>query len=131
MNAERELALNPIVQDSVQHNAKVRNFTLEEHRDTGVLLTNVFVKTLTNIHSLSSSLLGITAGTLRLESTFGFLFFLVSTFAVSALVYLGPAKGQPERFFYSQFKDLWTAEIVGGLMSYILTWTLVYNLVGT
>ena len=47
------------------------------------------------------------------------------------LVFLGPAERKPERFFYRQWADLWGAEVLGGALGYVLTWTLFYNLVGT
>lgn len=82
------------------------------------------------MHALTSSLLGICAGTLRLESIPGFAFYIMGALLVSALVAVGPAAGKPGRYFQSLAGELWTGELLGGLSSYVLTWTLIYNLVG-
>ncbi|KAI9669743.1 MAG: hypothetical protein M1831_007439 [Alyxoria varia] len=63
---EHAQAVHPIVQESVAHNAK----------------------TLNTIHSLSSPLLGIAAGTLHLESTWGFLFYTIGTLLVGLLLWV-------------------------------------------
>ncbi|GAB1744410.1 hypothetical protein NU219Hw_g1688t1 [Hortaea werneckii] len=63
---ERELAIHPIVQESVQHNAR----------------------TISNIRSLTASLFGVAAGTLGLESLPGFIFYMIGTVLVSTLIYL-------------------------------------------
>ncbi|MCJ1437072.1 hypothetical protein MMC27_006457 [Xylographa pallens] len=104
---ERELAIHPIVPDSVRHNTQV----------------------ISSIRSLTASLFGIAAGILGLESYPGFLFYLLGTLVVSALVWGVLAKGQPERFFESQISGLWARDVFGGLSSFVLTWTLFYGLV--
>ncbi|MCJ1367777.1 hypothetical protein MMC16_006911 [Acarospora aff. strigata] len=104
---EREQAIHPVVAESVQHNAR----------------------TISNIRSLTASLFGIAAGILGFESYTGFLFYLVGTLLVSTLIYFLLAEGRPSRYFQSQVSDLWTAEVFGGLSSFVLTWTLFYGLV--
>ncbi|KAA6415450.1 MAG: duf786 family [Lasallia pustulata] len=104
---ELELAIHPVVQESVQHNARV----------------------LSNIRSLTASLFGVAAGILGLESYPGFLFYLCGTFVVSVLVYFTLAEARPTTYFQSQMSDLWGAELLGGLSSFVLTWTLFYGLV--
>lgn len=84
---------------------------------------------LSNIRSLTASLFGVAAGILGLESYPGFLFYLCGTLVVSLLVYFTLAEARPTRYFQSQLSDLWGAELLGGLSSFVLTWTLFYGLV--
>ncbi|TID17046.1 hypothetical protein E2P81_ATG09602 [Venturia nashicola] len=104
---EKELQINPIVQDSVQHNAK----------------------TVSNIRNLTSSLFGVAAGTLGLESYPGFIFYLLGTLLVSALIFAFRTGANPKVYFYRPFGDLWVGDLVSGLSSFVLTWTLFYGLV--
>ncbi|PWY85304.1 hypothetical protein BO83DRAFT_422253 [Aspergillus eucalypticola CBS 122712] len=60
---ELSLLINPLVPESLQHNNR----------------------TLSSLHSLTSFLLGLTAGILSLQSATGFLFYLLGTVFVSAL----------------------------------------------
>ncbi|EGC46268.1 conserved hypothetical protein [Histoplasma capsulatum var. duboisii H88] len=60
---ELSLLINPLVPDSVMHNSR----------------------TLSNLHSLTAFLLGICAGILGLQSSYGFIFYLVGTILVSFL----------------------------------------------
>ncbi|KAF2753184.1 hypothetical protein EJ05DRAFT_505197 [Pseudovirgaria hyperparasitica] len=104
---ERELAIAPIVGDSMQHN----------HR------------TISNIRSLTASLFGVAAGTLGLESYPGFIFYLVGTFIVSALIFALRMDGQPGKYFYRPLSEFWIGDVFGGAMSFILTWTLFFGIV--
>ncbi len=103
MDLERKLRIQPLVQENVAYNTRI----------------------LSNVRNLSSSVFGIAAGILGLESYYGFLFYAASTMAVSALMF----------FYLDDRKSLespwtvWTGDISGGVLSYILTWTLFYNLV--
>ncbi|KAL4869182.1 hypothetical protein BDV12DRAFT_196613 [Aspergillus spectabilis] len=63
---ELSLLINPLVPESVQHNNRV----------------------LTQLHSLTSFLLGLTAGILALQSATGFIFYLLGTISVSGLFHL-------------------------------------------
>jgi hypothetical protein len=82
-----------------------------------------------NIRNLTASLFGVAAGTLGLESYPGFAFYLVGTFLVSALIYFLRTDGKPKSFFYRPFGDLWAGDLVSGVSSFVLTWTLFYGLV--
>ncbi|KAL1311566.1 hypothetical protein AAFC00_001684 [Neodothiora populina] len=104
---ERELMINPIVQESVAHNAR----------------------TVSNIRSLTASLFGVAAGTLGLESLPGFLFYAIGTIIVSLLIFVTRTEANPKGFFHSPIADLWIGDAFGGLMSFVLTWTLFYGLV--
>ncbi|KAL4907351.1 hypothetical protein BDW74DRAFT_149012 [Aspergillus multicolor] len=65
-NQELSLLINPLVPESVQHNNRV----------------------LTQLHSLTSFLLGLTAGILALQSATGFIFYFLGTVLVSGLFHL-------------------------------------------
>ncbi|KAL2357712.1 Rab5-interacting protein-domain-containing protein, partial [Cryomyces antarcticus] len=104
---ERELAVHPVVQESVQHNSRV----------------------LSNIRSLTASLFGVAAGILGLESYPGFIFYLLGSLLVSVLVLALRAESNPKQYFHRPLGDLWIGDIFGGLMSFVLTWTLFYGLV--
>ncbi|KAI7543369.1 hypothetical protein KC331_g7439 [Hortaea werneckii] len=103
---ERELAIHPIVQESVQHNAR----------------------TISNVRSLTASLFGVAAGTLGLESLPGFIFYMLGTVLVSTLIYLLKTESNPKAYFFRPVGDLWIGDMFGGLMSFVLTWTLFYGL---
>ncbi|KAL8943738.1 MAG: hypothetical protein Q9216_000844, partial [Gyalolechia sp. 2 TL-2023] len=85
--------------------------------------------TISNIRSLTASLFGVSAGILGLESYAGFIFYFLGTLFVSGLIYAILAQGRQAEYFRSPVKDLWTGEVVGGLSSFVLTWTLFYGLV--
>ncbi|KAF1969197.1 proliferating cell nuclear antigen [Bimuria novae-zelandiae CBS 107.79] len=85
---ERELAINPIVVTSVQHNTQV----------------------VSNIRNLTASLFGVAAGTLGLESYPGFIFYLVGSFIVSALIFALRTDGKPGDYFHRPLGDLWVLE---------------------
>ncbi|TQS32599.1 hypothetical protein Golomagni_07081 [Golovinomyces magnicellulatus] len=116
MSTEKELQIRPIVQESIVHNTK----------------------TLSNLYSLTSSLFGVTAGILGLESYQGFLLYLVLSVVTTVLVYtvkVAPAslaEGRPaldtERF-YKGAVQFWTGGLMSGLSGFVLTWTLFYGLV--
>ncbi|KAJ5788678.1 hypothetical protein N7457_003668 [Penicillium paradoxum] len=60
---ELSLLINPLVPEAVQHNNRV----------------------LSSLHSLTSFLLGLSAGILALQSTYGFAFYFLGTILVSGL----------------------------------------------
>ncbi|KAF5529479.1 hypothetical protein FPHYL_14208, partial [Fusarium phyllophilum] len=65
MPSERELQINPIVPESVVHNTKA----------------------LSNLHSLTASLFGVSAGVLGLESYYGFLVYIIFSCITALLFY--------------------------------------------
>ncbi|PNS20423.1 hypothetical protein CAC42_5873 [Sphaceloma murrayae] len=107
MTDEKRLQLYPIVQESLNHNARVTS----------------------NIRALTASLFGVAAGALGLESYPGFAFFIIGTIVVQVLVLLLRAEGKQEKFFYSPISEFWIGDAFSGFMSFVLTWTLFYGLV--
>lgn len=140
-NEEQSRVINPIVPSSVQHNAKVSNLphpTLPTQAILNSLPPSNLLpfspnsppsQVLSQIRSLTASLFGIAAGILGLESARGFLFYLLGTVLVSQLTVGLLAAGKPERYFESVWTGLWAKDVVSGLSSFVLTWTLFYGLV--
>lgn len=121
---ERELAISPIVQDSVQHNARVRSIFSYPI----VTSSNTISQTVSNIRALTASLFGVAAGTMGLESLPGFIFYFIGTAIVSVLIFSLKAEQNAKAYFFRPFADLWAGDLFGGLMSFVLTWTLFYGL---
>ncbi|KAK7203211.1 Rab5-interacting protein-domain-containing protein [Myxozyma melibiosi] len=80
------------------------------------------------IRSVTSTIFGVGAGILGLESYFGFLFYFAGTAYVSLLMFFILAKGKPAEFFTSP-SYVWTGNAFTGLTSFVLTWTMLYGLV--
>jgi len=108
MLEEVELAIHPISPESVAHNTRI----------------------ISNIRNITASLFGVVAGTLGLESYPGFAFYGCGTLLVSLLLFVLRAEGDGKRYFYAPASELWAGDVVSGLMSFVLTWTLFYGLVG-
>lgn len=80
------------------------------------------------MRALTASLFGVAAGTLGLESYPGFIFYFIGTAIVSILIFALKAESKPEAYFFQPLGDLWFGDMFGGLMSFVLTWTLFYGL---
>lgn len=81
-----------------------------------------------NIRSLTASLFGVAAGVLGLESYPGFAFFFIGTLIVQAMVLFLRLGGKQDAYFQSPVSEFWLGDVFGGLMSFVLTWTLFYGL---
>ena len=92
------------------------------------LLICVSPQTVSNMRALTASLFGVAAGTLGLESWPGFIFYFFGTAIVSGLIFALKAESNPPAYFFRPFGDLWFGDMFGGLMSFVLTWTLFYGL---
>jgi hypothetical protein len=76
--------------------------------------------------TLASVLAGVVAGTLRVEGVvIGGLFFIFAMLASSALLIF--ALPRVSDYFATQ-QEIYTLGLGSGLMGYVLTWTVVYNL---
>ncbi|KAK9378603.1 Rab5-interacting protein-domain-containing protein [Kockiozyma suomiensis] len=103
---ERQLAIAPISTESLTQNTKAVYY----------------------IRSVSSTIFGVAAGILGLESYIGFLFYFAGTTYISLLMFLVLAKGKPSEYFTSS-SYVWTGNAFTGLTSFVLTWTMFYGLV--
>eukprot|EP00308_Calcidiscus_leptoporus_P003929 CAMPEP_0119378804 /NCGR_PEP_ID=MMETSP1334-20130426/49966_1 /TAXON_ID=127549 /ORGANISM="Calcidiscus leptoporus, Strain RCC1130" /LENGTH=111 /DNA_ID=CAMNT_0007398127 /DNA_START=17 /DNA_END=352 /DNA_ORIENTATION=+ len=70
---------------------------------------------------------GAAAGILGLTGLVGFLAFFLCTCALSAGLYL--VTGREPRPYFKAGGDIWTEGVKDGMMSYILFWTLFYDIV--
>lgn len=104
--AQKELEVYPLVPENVMHNDRVIAY----------------------VRNMTSPIFGVVAGTLGLTSWVGFLFYAICSMAVSALIFSLVAGGRPTRYFKPAW-SIWTAQVVTGISSYMLTWTLFYGLV--
>ncbi|CDO54841.1 similar to Saccharomyces cerevisiae YLL014W EMC6 Member of a transmembrane complex required for efficient folding of proteins in the ER [Geotrichum candidum] len=86
-------------------------------------------KSIEFIRNVTSLIFGISAGVLRLEFQYGFIYYIGLSAAVSALIHFWVAKSRPQDFFLNKRSDVWVEGILGGVSSFVLTWTLFYNLV--
>ena len=86
------------------------------------------LQVISNIRTLTASLFGIASGILGLESYHGFLFYLLGTFFVSCLIYIIKAQQDSQKYFQNVWSELWAGDILGGGLSFVLTWTLFYGL---
>jgi hypothetical protein len=131
LNEERELAINPIVGTSVQHNTQVHipSITLCGTLSRPSAITDPNSQVISNIRNLTASLFGVAAGTLGLESYAGFIFYILASLMVSVLLFALKTEGNPGKYFYRPLSDLWLGEVFGGLSGFVLTWTLFYGLV--
>ena len=135
MPTERELAISPVVQESVQHNTQVYPLPTPLLQQIccyplpSPVTTDPSIQVISNIRSLTASLFGVASGILGLESYSGFLFYLLGTFFVSVLIWGILAKGKQGDYFQGAWSELWAGDVLNGGMSFVLTWTLFYGLV--
>ncbi|VVT57164.1 uncharacterized protein SAPINGB_P005566 [Magnusiomyces paraingens] len=85
--------------------------------------------TISYIRNVTSLAFGICAGILQLESIYGFLFYFVASTLVSFLIQVLVVGSSPLSYFVTPKSDVFWAEIVSCLSSYVLMWTLFYGLV--
>lgn len=144
MPTDRELAISPIVQQSVQHNTKVNPrhgyrchrihvaigiLILKPSSLTRLILTLLFVQVITQLRSLTASLFGIACGILGLESYYGFGFYLLFTTFTSFLVWLLMCKGKQGDYFQNPLSELWSGDLMGSALGFVLFWTAGYGIV--
>ncbi|KAJ1929238.1 hypothetical protein IWQ60_001348 [Tieghemiomyces parasiticus] len=93
--------------------------------DPHVLANN---RTLDNIQTLSCAAAGCAAGILGLAGWAGFVLYTASWSTLAALLFLLKAQSQPTRYFPSA-AGIATHGIFSGLFTFVLFWTLAFNLV--
>ncbi|KAG5362004.1 ER membrane protein complex subunit 6 [Yarrowia sp. C11] len=86
-------------------------------------------KSIQYVRSVSSLAIGVGAGILHLESYHGFVFYAIASTVVSILLYTVSSTGNPSRYFVHPVKQLFVDDIFSGLSSFLLMWTLFYELV--
>ena len=59
------------------------------------------------------------------------MFYFFGTVFVSELVSSLLADSKTGQYFESAWSELWMKDVFGGLMSFVLTWTLFYGLVSS
>ena len=135
MPTDRELAISPIVQESVQHNTKV--FLPFERRLPGTaflfsplkLADGSPLQVISQLRSLTASLFGIACGILGLESYYGFGFYLLFTTFTSFLIWALMCKGKQGDYFQAPLSELWSGDLMGSALGFVLFWTAGYGIV--
>ncbi|QSL64719.1 hypothetical protein MERGE_002021 [Pneumocystis wakefieldiae] len=103
---EKYYQINPIVSDAIVHNFRI----------------------ISHIRSVTSIFFGLVAGILNLTSYYGLLFYIFGTFFVSLIIFFILTKRRPSLYFLYQ-REIWTKDVFSGLLSFMLSCTLSYNLV--
>ncbi|KAF8977414.1 ER membrane complex subunit 6 [Entomortierella lignicola] len=85
-------------------------------------------QTVTFMRSSYSAILGLAAGTLGLTNWSGFIFYFIGSAFLSLLIFIVKAKLSPGLYFRQSY-NVFTEGIFGGLLSYILFWTLLYGMI--
>ena len=84
-------------------------------------------RVLTFARTLVAAFAGASAGILGLETYAGFLFYFAANLVGSALLFFA-MHTKPSKYLVSP-NSVWTEAATSGFMTYLLVWTLVYNLV--
>lgn len=98
---------------SSQRREKVYHELSVKHNSTSILFVRASVSTVA----------GCAAGILGLSGLCGFAFYALVSAITGALLYFVKAKGEPSRYFKG-WENIWTDEVLGNLLSYVLFWTL-------
>ncbi|KAL7753209.1 hypothetical protein RI367_000984 [Sorochytrium milnesiophthora] len=103
--------------------------------------------TLNFCRSSFSFVAGATAGVLGLTSIPGFVFYFVTSFVMSGIIYLlkvvggsnnnnsnnhassAGSKQQTPVVYFKSASELWIGGLLGGLLSYVLFWTMVNGII--
>ena len=84
--------------------------------------------TLSRVRTMTALLAGVVAGVLGITGVMGFVWYLLHAVVVSFTVHLIGCAGHAEKFFPSGKKHLLSfGELMSGLLSYVLMWTIVYD----
>ncbi|EGF99524.1 uncharacterized protein MELLADRAFT_94286 [Melampsora larici-populina 98AG31] len=99
-----------------------------------ILISNQ--KSIEFIKSMTSTISGSLCGILGLTNHLGFLFYLLTSFIVSSLIWFSTfiksksstSSNQSLTYFKSSY-TLWTSSLIDNLFTFILWWTLFYGLI--
>ena len=89
-------------------------------------------RSITFIRSSLSFITGICSGILGLTGYYGFLFYGIASIFMSLMIFLIKFKSdsnQVSKCFQGGFQDMFTAEVLGNSLSFVLFWTLSYGIV--
>lgn len=103
---KKDLQIHPIVPEAIIHN----------------------IKTISHIRSVTSIVFGLAAGILNLTSYYGLLFYIFGTSFVSFMIFFISTKRRPSLYFLHH-REIWTKDVLSGLLSFTLSCTLSYGLV--
>eukprot|EP00933_Yihiella_yeosuensis_P064664 TRINITY_DN68126_c0_g1_i1.p1 TRINITY_DN68126_c0_g1~~TRINITY_DN68126_c0_g1_i1.p1 ORF type:complete len:126 (+),score=20.84 TRINITY_DN68126_c0_g1_i1:102-479(+) len=84
-------------------------------------------RTLGNCRIFSGVMAGCIAGLLKIEGLSGVLVFILTTLLHSAMIFVKMGGSVSRHFLKSH--DVFTTQFLAGLMSFILFWTLAYDMV--
>jgi phosphatidylglycerophosphatase A len=87
------------------------------------------VRTIDYCRSFFSAVSGSAAGILGLTNTVGFVFYAVTSLIFSLLLYTVKAHGNADKYFRQGAKEVVWDGVLGGMLSYVLFWTLLYGIV--
>lgn len=121
MDAERQRAIAPPVEENVVYNTRVGHSS----RTSGQGLT---CQAIEQLRSLIALLAGAVAGILGLTSYHGFAFYALTTLVSSVAIFVLRVGGKPSHYFTSPWQ-FWLNSVADGVTSYVLLWTLCYGLV--
>lgn len=96
---------------------------------TGSVLTSSLTQVITQLRSLTAALFGIACGILGLESYYGFGFYLLFTTFTSFLIWVLMCKGRQGDYFQSPLSELWSGDLMGSALGFVLFWTAGYGIV--
>ena len=91
------------------------------------LMINRNTKNLTDLRVLTTIFIGIAAGILGFDGPLGIVFYFAMDYVVSILLIL--RFGFKARPFFQNLKQIFKAGLTTNVMSFMVTWVLVHNLV--
>ena len=91
--------------------------------------SNPLTQVISQIRSLTAALFGIASGILGLESYAGFLFYVAFTTFVSVLIWSLMCKGKQDAYFQAPLSELWSGDLMGSALGFVLFWTAAYGIV--
>lgn len=85
-------------------------------------------ETVFQIRTMGSLLAGVAAGVLGLTNLWGLVFFVACAAVASFAIMTFGCSGNPNKYFPKGTSELFSVgQMLGGAMTYILVWTVVYD----
>ncbi|KPI90137.1 hypothetical protein ABL78_0782 [Leptomonas seymouri] len=80
------------------------------------------------VRTMGSLLAGVAAGVLGLTNFWGFFFFVACAAVTSFAIMTFGCSGNPNKYFPKGTSELFSVQqMLGGAMTYILVWTVIYD----